>query len=62
MNSVSHLVFDYQNQIDEDLVIDCFDDMHEGYDVADEEWTSYYNSHDYSDDTWSDLGGVNSYE
>jgi len=62
MNSVSHLVFDYNNQIEElesFSMFDFADDMHEGYNPLDDEWTSYY---EYDDQSWEELGGVNAEE
>jgi hypothetical protein len=61
-NSVSHLVFDYQNHIEESeefSMFDFADDMHEGYNPLDDEWNSYYDREDYDDESWYELGGVN---
>lgn len=38
---------------------DLFDDMYEGYNISDDEWSSYYEAEYYDDNTWDDLGGVN---
>jgi len=43
----------------EDLMNESSYDMWEGYDVNDEEWTSYYNEKDYDDESWEQLGGIN---
>jgi hypothetical protein len=63
-NSVSHLVFDYHQQVDESnefLVFESSleDDVLNGTNILEDEWNSYYEQDEYDDSAWTELGGVN---
>lgn len=64
-NSVSHLVLEYHNHINESEQVptsDYYDDHIDGVNMLEDEWNSYYEKEDYDDAAWYDLGGINATE
>lgn len=47
------------NQIEEFSHFDFLDEMHECYNVSDDDWHDYYDKEEYDDNSWENLGGVN---
>lgn len=53
--------FEYNQQMEEFSMFDFVEEIHDTNLVTDE-WNSYYETEDYDDQSWAELGGVNAEE
>jgi len=53
--------FEYYQQMEEFSMFDFAEEIHDTTLVTDE-WNSYYETDDYDDQSWEELGGVNAEE